>query len=119
MMIKSGNKWTPRTLTKGTIALWMDPLIGDPEEDQAERSYPLFSLTSTSPEQILLQLADRVSETAELGIYTISGQKVYTATLPSKSTILDRRMLEGLGVVVIHVTAGSEQLSIKALFPAN
>ena len=119
MMIKSGNKWTPRTLTKGTIALWMDPLIGDPEEDQAERSYPLFSLTSTSPEQILLQLADRVSETAELGIYTISGQKVYTAALPSKSTILDRRMLEGLGVVVIHVTAGSEQLSIKALFPAN
>lgn len=119
MMIKSGNKWTPRTLTKGTIALWVDPLIGDPEEDQTERSYPLFSLTSTSPEQILLQLADRVSETAELGIYTISGQKVYTATLPSKSTILDRRMLEGLGVVVIHVTAGSEQLSIKALFPAN
>lgn len=119
MMIKSGNKWTPRTLTQGTIALWMDPLIGDPELDQAERSHPLFTLTGTSPDQILLQLADRVSGTAELGIYTISGQKVYTATLPSRSTILDRRMLEGLGVVVIHVTAGSEQLTIKALFPAN
>lgn len=118
MMTRSGNKWSPRTLKSGTIALWMDPLIGDPDSDRTEKSQPLFTLTPISREQILVQLADRAEGGADLSIYTLQGQKVYTKTITSRSTILDRQMLEGMGVLVIHVDAGSEQLTVKTLFPA-
>ena len=69
-------------------------------------------------EQVLVQLADRAESGADLSIYTLQGQKVYTKTITSRSTILDRQMLEGMGVLVIHVDAGSEQLTVKTLFPA-
>lgn len=118
MMTRSGNKWSPRTLKSGTIALWMDPLIGNPDSDRTEKSQPLFTLTPISREQILVQLADRAEGGADLSIYTLQGQKVYTKTITSRSTILDRQMLEGMGVLVIHVDAGGEQLTVKTLFPA-
>lgn len=148
MLAKSAGKWAPRRTPEGTIALWIDPLLSESGEETAEQAEPLMTLMPTSDGQIIIRLADRalrgsseatsgpesetrrlststrqaystVTGSAELNIYTLQGQRVYSRRITSSVTLLDRRMLEGLGIVVLHLDAGDEQMTLKALFPAR
>lgn len=119
MMAKSAGKWAPRRTSEGTIALWIDPLLSESGEGSGDQVRPLLALIPMGDDQIMVKVADRVEEGADLMIYTLQGQRVYSKRLTSSVTLLDRRMLEGLGIVVLHLDAGDEQMTLKALFPAH
>lgn len=119
MMGRKGTQWSPRTTTTGTIALWIDPLINDQEMRPEEHPQPLFSLVTMDEDQVMVRIADRVGGGADFSIFTLQGQKLYHRPVTSKLFFLDKNMLEGLGIVVIHLDAGDEQLTIKALFPRD
>lgn len=119
MVAKAGGKWAPRRTTDGTIALWIDPLLSEPDEDRTADRQPLMTLVPTTDDQVLIRLADRVRHGADLRIYTLEGQSVCSRHISAGFTTLDRRMLEGLGIVVLHLDAGDEQMTVKALFPAK
>lgn len=119
MMAKSSGKWGPRRTTDGTVALWIDPLLSDPDGPSDPQAQPLLTLTPSTDDQVIIRVADRIDKGADLMIYTLQGQRVYSRHITSGITLLDRRILEGLGIVVLHLDAGDEQGTIKALFPAQ
>lgn len=117
-----GNQWTPVTSGNGSrgLSLWIDPLMSNPQLKPIGYQTPRLRLTPASDGLMLLTLGEVSPEGAKnINIYTLQGQRLFSDSQVGTHFIVPRNVLEGVGVVIIHVETPEWSDSIKAYFPKN
>lgn len=115
-------KWVPATSDGGNkgISLWIDPLLSNAQLKPLEYQEPRLRLTPASEGLMLLKIGDVSPEGVKnINIYTLQGQRLFSDSQVGTHFLIPRNILEGVGVVIIHIETPEWSDSIKAYFPKN
>lgn len=107
--------------------LWLDLMVDRDDYVRQDGAEPFVDLKSISDEKLMLTFAKRLQgASGELRIYTLLGQPVYSCPIrlgsaPSgeRVLLLDKRPLEGLGVLVLQLRVGGEKENLKIILPTR
>lgn len=117
-----GDRWQAPQLDSASTSLsfWIDPLLSNPQLKPIPSEAPRLRLSPIGSEEMLLTLGQVAPETDKtVSIFTLQGQLLYRDTQSGNHIILSRNILEGVGVVILHVETADWVESIKGYFPKN
>lgn len=102
-------------------SLWLDPLVSDSQLMPKDLEQPRIRITPANNGEIMISLGDGVSADSQskLEIFTLLGQKLYSANVMGTRHILSRSALESIGVLIIRIQTNQWEESLKVYFPAN
>lgn len=99
-------------------SLWLDLMVDRDDYVPLEGREPFVDLRAGSGDELILTFAKRLEgKGGELKVYTLLGQPVYSTGVRDRVLVLDRRPLEGLGVLVFRMEVGGEKESLKIILP--
>lgn len=116
------NSWVPATSGSNGqgLSLWIDPLVSNAQLKPLEYQAPRLRLTPASEGLMLLTMGEVEMEGVKnINIYTLQGQRLFADSQVGTHFMIPRNILEGVGVVIIHIETPEWSDSIKAYFPKN
>lgn len=101
---------------KFSASLWLEPLISHRLIAEEANVQPLVRLENTPGFGVIITLATPDEQENKVDVFTLQGQRLYSADIRGGRHILPRAPFEGVGVVIIHVQVGKKKESFKVLF---
>lgn len=117
-----GSQWVPATVggSNRGLSLWIDPLLSNAQLKPQDVAAPHLRLTPALDGQMLLTLGEVAAESVKnINVYTLQGQRLFSDTRVGMHFFIPRNLLEGVGVVIIHVETPEWSDRVKAYFPKN
>lgn len=110
------NRWNQSPVS---ASLWVEPIISHPTigDEGMKGATPLVTVENTPGVGVVISIPQPDEHYNHLDVYTLQGQRLYSADIRGGIHVLPRAPFEGLGIVVINIKVGKKQETIKAVFP--
>lgn len=112
------NRWGVASMS---ASLWIEPIISHPTigEGGDNGALPVVQVENTPGLGLVISIPQPDEHYNHIDVYTLQGQRLYSADISGGVHILSRSPFEGLGLVLINIRVGEKQKTIKAIFPTS
>lgn len=100
-------------------SLWIEPLISHRLIHNDQDEQPGVKIEHMPGLGLVITVSQKSDSIGSIDVYSLQGQRLYSAEISGGRHILPRAPFEGIGVVLIHIKVDGKKETIKALFPKD